>query len=228
MKENKLIEANITKVIELTSSIRKLHLEFDKPDYYFQPGQWIDLHANISGKNIGGYTITSTPSQKNSIELIVRQSMHHPVTIFLHQENLIGTKVLITEGQGKFILKPSSLKIPPLFIAGGIGITPLLSMAKTLEEKQLDYQLLYSIRSNEDNILKMEQLKYVQTFITGKNTTTYPHQENRRINALDILNTRSIDRDIYICGPRKMIDEFNQYLLAANYPKELIHFEKWW
>lgn len=219
MKENKLIEAEIVESKIIACNIRKLKLEFNFPEYAFSPGQWIDLHIEQAGKNIGGYTITSKQSDKNFIELIVRKSTFHPVTIFLHQDNIIGKKVKITEGQGKFTLQHRSMKTAPIFVAGGIGLTPLISMAKTLDEKNLPYNLLYSIKKIEDNILASEKIKYSQLFLT---------QSDRRIKIDDLLINNPNNRDIYICGPKTMIDEFNNQLKNIDYPKELIHFEKWW
>jgi ferredoxin-NADP reductase len=219
MNKNNLINATITDVTTISTTIRKLRLEFLENNYHFNPGQWIDLHVELEGKNIGGYTITSSPSQKNFIELIVRKSNHHPVTIFLHQENILGKKVKITEGQGKFTLNNNSLINPPIFVAGGIGITPLLSMAKTLDEKNLKYQFYYSIKSPDDNILKHENIRDHKIFIT---------QSNPRIKTSDLLENNQKDRDIYLCGPKGMIDELYQGLLSNQYPRELIHFEKWW
>ncbi len=228
MKDHYLINATITKVTNISNSIRKLQIDFDKTNYQFSPGQWIDLHVEMEGKNIGGYTITSTPSQKNFIEIIVRKSSHHPVTIFLHQENILGKTVKITEGQGKFILKNNSLNTPPIFIAGGIGITPLLSMAKVLDEKNLNYQFLYSIKSMDDNILKFETIRNKKIFVTQNNSTNSDDELNRRITLTDLLDNNPHNKDIYLCGPKNMIDEFFQKLQSANYPRELIHFEKWW
>jgi ferredoxin-NADP reductase len=183
----------------------------------------------MEGKNIGGYTITSTPSQKNFIEIIVRQSSHHPVTIFLHQENILGKIVKITEGQGKFILKNNSFKHPPIFVAGGIGITPLLSMAKTLDEMNLNYQFLYSIKSENDNILNFETIRNKKVFIT-QNPHINNHDEfnNRRVKINDLLDNNPLNKDIYICGPKNMIDELFKDLQSVHYPRDLIHFEKWW
>ncbi|NOT80081.1 MAG: FAD-dependent oxidoreductase [Bacteriovoracaceae bacterium] len=123
-----LIPVTVSQIIQVTPKIKIFKLTHNKKGFTFSPGQWIDLYAPISGKNIGGYTIISNPHTPDYIELAIRESDHHPVTKFMHEKVIVGSLLHITEGQGRFFipldLESEMYKLPLVFIAGGIGVTP--------------------------------------------------------------------------------------------------------
>ena len=90
------------------------------------PGQWVDLIIEINGREyIGGYSIISSPDAP-SISLAVKDVGIDPVTRWIHDSMSEGDRVKFTVG-GDFFYTPD--KGSALLLAGGIGITPLLSLS---------------------------------------------------------------------------------------------------
>lgn len=210
--------AQIISILQATPKIKVFRLLHNRSDYYFFPGQWIDLEAPIEGKNIGGYTIISSTETKNYIDLAIRESQNHPVTKYLHESVKVGDSVLITKGQGKFYLEKELMDTPLTFIAGGIGLTPILSMIRSLKSTE-KIKLVYSV-GLESEILFKEELKAFTRFIITKDG------EKKRF-IVEELNL-DLNSSFFICGPKSMIDETVSKLLALGLPKAKIHYEKWW
>ncbi|AUN99254.1 hypothetical protein C0V70_14300 [Bacteriovorax stolpii] len=222
-----IFKAIITEVTQVTARIKAFKLEYGSRSYHFKPGQWIDLYAPIEGKNIGGYTITSAIQEKGHITLAVRESNTHPVTQFLHQIEA-GQEVMITEGQGKFFLKEEYMNSPLVFIAGGIGVTPLLSMFRSVDKTKTSLKLFYSV-SYEEDILFREELAPYSVFTATKGHSPSWQGETTRMN-LAMLKKYGTDlgSHFFICGPRPMIDSMVTELKEAGVSADHIHFEKWW
>ncbi|KAK9838427.1 hypothetical protein WJX84_008209 [Apatococcus fuscideae] len=112
-----------------TPTVRRLSLRFKKENLpSFKSGQWVDFH--IPGvQQIGGYSITSTPAQllqEGVLELAVKQARYPPAR-WVHEQAQPGDVVKVEVG-GDFHLTPGDDRRPLLLIAGGIGITPLVSI----------------------------------------------------------------------------------------------------
>lgn len=236
MKSNELINAQITKIINLTPRIKLFELSFNKESFHFEPGQWIDLYAPKeivkSEKFISGYTIISTLKLKNKIELAIRESSTHPVTQLLHSELAHDLVVQITEGRGVFTLKPEMKSKKPVFIAGGIGITPLLSMCRTMNEEHQTYNLIYSASYEVDLILKDEisqnKLSHFH-FLVTKEKTPFRQKRIDLEYLKEIITEDQIENSPFlICGPKEMIDDVKSYLLLLGVKSQSIHHEKWW
>ncbi|CAK7267002.1 hypothetical protein SEPCBS119000_002316 [Sporothrix epigloea] len=145
----------------------------------FRPGQWVDTFCPGITK-AGGFTITSTPTKATSaspnryIELSVKVSPENPVAAWLWQDerDILGQFLQVRVG-GSFIFPPP--KAPPsfvkdpsarvVFIAGGVGINPLVSMVAFLGELNMaghvageagdsgcEVIFLYSVRAGKHQV----------------------------------------------------------------------------
>lgn len=119
----------------------------------FKPGQYFYLSLiNPPYKDSRGnerhFSIVNSPNQKGVIEMATR-ILESAFKKSLN-EILVGSEVEIGMIGGSFIL-PKSIKKPLVFISGGIGITPFMSMLKFINEEKLPYKviLIYSNRNKE-------------------------------------------------------------------------------
>ncbi len=129
--------AVVLDVVQDTSSVKLFTLQLlSSQQLQFKPGQWVDFYAPKVAA-VGGYSITSTPQHlaaQGTIELAVKRSSHCVAT-WLHTECRVGDKVHVAVG-GRFFLNESQARRPLLMAAGGIGITPLISMIASAAEDQ--------------------------------------------------------------------------------------------
>lgn len=107
-----------------------------------------------------------------------------------------------------------------LLIAGGIGITPMLAMARSLERTGADYHLIYCARRPErtafrDVLLSPPFHNRVRFVYTGK--------EAQRLDFAALLGAELPGTHAYCCGPAGMIRAFRQ--AASHWPGERVHFE---
>lgn len=142
-----------------------------------------------------------------------------------------GTKVLIDGPNGIFteqMLKNDKV----LFIAGGVGITPIRSLAESLVKKGKDISLIYGNRTKKDIIFlneleKLCELKHFPIFHVLSNQESWTGMKGR----IDIEKVKTLapdykERDIYLCGPPVMMESIKKQLKADGYNLNNLHFEK--
>ena len=128
------IPATITSIARQTPTIKSFDLDLGGRELGFKPGQWVDFFVSLEGAEaVGGYSITSSPSVQHSIGLAIKlDEGDHPVTNWLHREARVGDTVEISLG-GDFYYTPD-MDGPIVLIAGGIGLTPLMSIVRAIDE----------------------------------------------------------------------------------------------
>ncbi|KAK0101382.1 hypothetical protein ONS95_006557 [Cadophora gregata] len=180
-RDNKLHPVILSQVSQINSSIRLLRLTpVEKEPIKFQPGQWVDLHIP-SLPSPGGFTLTSPPSlSPNYLELAIQCSPPNatPPTpahwIWQPPSQILNAQLKIRIG-GSFTWPPP-LPLPSLkrvvFIAGGVGINPLISMLSVIAEQKeragneggnLDFtvRFLYSVRNSVDSEGRNEEILFL-------------------------------------------------------------------
>ncbi|KAK3178649.1 hypothetical protein OEA41_000786 [Lepraria neglecta] len=148
----------------------------DQVNSNFLPGQWLDVH--VPGiPQAGGFTITSTPcdlKRKNYLELAVQNSPTNPPAAWLWQtaSKILDSELLIRVG-GSFVWPPPGIDIVSVetlvFVAGGVGINPLISTLSHLHQNKQDcpprLEFLYSARKgpsgNISSILFLDRLRSI-------------------------------------------------------------------
>ncbi len=122
-----------------------------------------------------------------------------------------------TPPQNDFPLGPGDR---PLLIAGGIGITPIISMVARLKGQGVDFDLHYSGRHEGS----MAYLRNVQDLVGDQLTTHYDNADSA-LDLATLFDSVSPARHVYVCGPKGMIEAVKQSALQAGFAPENIHFE---
>lgn len=137
---------------------------------------------------------------------------------YWHNQIKAGDTLWISHPRNYF---PLSFKAKHhVFYAGGIGITPFLSMMKELEKKGSSFELHYASKSRGSCPF--------YSYLKKK----YPHQcsfyfsaEKKRLNKTCLLQ-HPIGTQVYFCGPRAFIDHFTEAAKEYGYPPSSIHVER--
>jgi ferredoxin-NADP reductase len=125
----------------------------------------------------------------------------------------------ISEPRNNFPLRRDAVRT--IFIAGGIGVTPLLAMAQALSHANLGYALHYFARSRED-VAFADRLAALGERIS-MHLGLSPAGTEESIRSL--LSDRRRHDQIYVCGPPPMLDATRRIASELGWPVSDVHFE---
>jgi phthalate 4,5-dioxygenase reductase subunit len=133
----------------------------------------------------------------------------------MHEEALEGTVLSIEPPENDFELVDAPKYI---LIAGGIGVTPILSMARHLKKQGKPFEMVYCTRTAEDTAF----LDEVQSF---ENATVH-HDEGELDNFFDFwdLLEKPGQEHVYCCGPAPLMEEIEA--LTGHWTEGRVHFEE--
>jgi ferredoxin-NADP reductase len=141
-----------------------------------------------------------------------------------------GTPVIVDGPLGRFTLAAAQHK-KYLFIAGGIGITPINALLQELQ-KQGESVLLYGNKTTEDIVFgtELQELTgHMTHFLSGvTDNLTMPNMKTGYITKDEVLQLVPdiAERDIYVCGPPVMMKNLTTAFRQLGLPKNQIHFEQ--
>lgn len=140
-----------------------------------------------------------------------------------------GMAVKIDGPYGVFSIPPSSDK-SFLFLAGGIGITPFLSMLKDVQQRKtdVDIYLIWSVRNSEDMVYDTF-FRDMEKEIGGFRFIAHNSGEKGHLSAEELNRTLGDSlgkREIYICGPSAMRRQLVRDLKSLGIRKSQLHFEQ--
>src|ERR687885_1051031 len=133
-----------------------------RPGYQWEghdPGQYLRIGLDIKGRrHWRAYSLTSDPERPDGcISITVKNVDEGTVSPYLVRRGRPGSIVSLGGVEGDFVL-PDELPEKLLFISAGSGITPIMSMVRSLEHRDAldDVLLLHSARTPEDVIFGEE------------------------------------------------------------------------
>ena len=208
-----------------------------KSDFNFTAGQYITLQTKINNQEIRrAYSICSTP-QSGEIRVAVKAVENGTFSVYATSNLKVGDAIEISAPEGRFQLKPEANKNYIAFAAGS-GITPILSMVKTVLENQptATFTLVYGNKSIADTIF-YDELLALDTKYDNFNlefVCSRERQENMLFGRIDTAFTNFFIKNKYkdiafdaafLCGPEEMIQTVSNTLKEAGFSDENIHFE---
>ncbi len=205
-------------------------------NFSFKPGQYMFInlikppYSDEKGTT-RHFSIVSSPNQKGVLEMATR--LRDSAFKKSLKEMALGTEVEIQRIAGTFTL-PDNLEKPLVFIAGGIGITPFMSMLKFIAEEKLPVKitLLYSNRDKNSTAFFADlealqsQIPNLKLVMTMTQDPTW-QGEKRRIDSQFIKEyfPEVNENTYYVVGPTPMVDAVEKALQEAGVTPENIKIE---
>ncbi|HEY9628234.1 MAG TPA: FHA domain-containing protein [Coleofasciculaceae cyanobacterium] len=233
------LQVRCCRIVDETPDVKTFCFVAEPPMLFnYKPGQFVNIEVEIDGKPIlRPYSISSSPTRPYSINLTVKREASDParpglVSSWLHSSFKVGDRVkLIGTPLGHFTCLPD---LPPkiLLISAGSGITPMMSMARWVQDTLADTDIvfLHSARRPEDIIFR-EELSLMSAQMPNFRlaiTTTQPSARHSwmgltgRISKsmLHVVVPDLLDRAVYACGPDGFVTTFKSLLESVNFPMQ--------
>jgi ring-1,2-phenylacetyl-CoA epoxidase subunit PaaE len=222
-------------------------VSFDVPDalrtvFGFTQGQYLTLRTDVDGQDLRRSYSICAGVDDGELRVGVRKVKGGVFSNWINEHLRPGDTVNVMAPQGRFFVPlDRTAKRHHVGIAGGSGITPILSIMKTVlaREPLSRFTLIYGNRQLQSTMFKeeIEDLKnrymtrLVLHHVFSDEHTDAPLNQGRmsRDKIGDFLSSvvpaSHIDQ-VYVCGPFQMNDEAEAALLAAGVPEERIHIER--
>jgi len=225
-----LIKKYKYKVVEvktLNSNIFEINMEPVGEKLGFKPGQFVFI--KFLDKKVGSeghpFSMISVPAD-NTLSLLVKNLGDHTMKM---KELLPGTIAKIEGPFGVFDYKSAKNK-SQIWIAGGIGIAPFISMARSLSAKD-GYKIdLYYCVKNENDAVYLGLLQNISMSLSNDlRIFTVYSDEGNRIDAEFVQKTSgklSSKTDIFLCAPPAMIHALKEQFIFKGVSKNLMHSEE--
>ncbi|MEO6819876.1 MAG: FAD-binding oxidoreductase [Ginsengibacter sp.] len=221
------MEGQIVKILEttyLTHDVKRFIVE--KPvGLNFKPGQAVYLSVNSPGweDKVRPFTFTSL-NDWPYLEFIIKiYEDRHEVTAQLARTNA-GATLLLHDVFGTITYKG-----PGVFIAGGAGVTPFISILRDLYNKEDLHgdKLILSNKTAADIILRNEFAymlgrNFINIF-TRQGVIGYAERRISKNLLIDLIHDFS--QHFYLCGPSEFVEEIKTHLLSLGADAESIIFE---
>jgi len=225
-------EVKVLGVADQTDDIRTFRLERPR-GFDFKPGQFLTVQVRLGGKPmVRCYSICSPPESKNFLEISVKRQ--GAVSGALHATLRRGSTLLVRRPAGPFVY-PEGDGRPLVLLAGGVGITPLISMLRhaVVADPGRDVTLVLSVKTPEDVPFRAELAEiaarhpHARVVFAVTRGAAGPGMHAGRVDVDLLLRiTGGPGRAVYcICGPLPMIDGMKRLLASLGVPDEQVHAE---
>lgn len=233
----KRLTLEISEIIEETASTKTLRL-ISTGSYLppFQAGQYINLFVTIDGiETARPYAISSSPSQRDYYDVTVKRVADGFVSHYLLDQTQPGQQLLSTGPMGTFYHNPVFHGKDLVFLAGGSGIAPAMSMIKSVLERQLPYQFnVIYVSSYVDDVIFADELRALADEYENFKLTEVISRPPQGFSGL----TGHIDSELiaetlgklsgktcYVCGPTPFNEHCRKQLLKLGIEPRFIRIE---
>ncbi|MFJ4937767.1 PDR/VanB family oxidoreductase [Streptomyces pseudovenezuelae] len=177
----------------------------------WEPGAHIDV---VLGPGLERqYSLCGDPSDRTSWRIaVLREPAGRGGSAHVHEQLRQGGKVRVRGPRNHFALRPAPRY---RFIAGGIGITPILPMLAAAQAAGAEWTLLYGGRTRDSMAFTEELSRY------GDRVTVAPQDESGLLDLASVLDGVPEGTLVYCCGPGPLLDAVQEHC-----PAGLLHVER--
>ena len=220
MSAEQKIEVRVAAVHDEAEEIRSIEFVSanDTPLPAFTAGAHIDVH--LENKVVRQYSLCNSPLERNRYVIgVLREAQGRGGSRAVHQLR-IGDLVQISAPKNHFELASEGNSV---LIAGGIGVTPILSMAQSLASAGRPFSMHYATRTRSrtpfmDRIRSSNLEKFVSHYWSKE-------PDGQRLELAGLLSSPGEDDHLYVCGPRSFMDAVIETARDHGWPDARVHYE---
>jgi ferredoxin-NADP reductase len=225
-------------VQDITHDVRTFLFEPDRPAlFHHEPGQFVTLQLQIDGRPVSRcYTISSPPTRPHLLGITVKRHPGGLVSNWLHDTMAPGKRITAEGPFGVFTIdRHPAAKY--LFLSGGSGITPVMSMTRTLYDlgSDADVVFVHSARTPSDIIFRCELEMIASTVPTVRVSHVCerdaPRERWRGLRGfltaqmLQVLAPDLAERVVFCCGPAPYMAAVRRMLAESGFDMRYYHEE---
>jgi ferredoxin-NADP reductase/DMSO/TMAO reductase YedYZ heme-binding membrane subunit len=232
-------QLRVARIVQETPHVRTFRLQaIDAGDLPFSylPGQYMNLSLLIDGKRVNrSYTIASTPTRTATCELTIKREDMGVSSRYMHDTVREGDLLNVSAPAGRFTFTGTEAD-SIILIAGGVGITPLMSILRALTDRDWkgEIYLLFCIRQ-ESELIFAQELELLRKqhnnfhFCVTVSRPENPNWTGPRGRITEELLVKAIPelsrRLCYVCGPTPMMESVIALLRQVGVPENHIKSE---
>ena len=162
------------------------------------------------------YSLCGPPGERSYYRIGVRRERaSRGGSEYVHAFLRPGQRISIKGPRNNFGFSPAGSYV---FVAGGIGITPILPMVRAAEAQGADWQLYFGGRTSASMPFLGELGRY------GKRVRCHPSDTTGRIPLTELEKPVEAGAKVYACGPASLLSDLDT--AAENWPAEALHLER--
>jgi len=227
--EQSKFAATVSRVEPHNDAAIVLELDVEATAPAFLPGQYVNIDVPGSGQH-RSYSFSSAPGE-SKISFLIKKIPGGVMSTWLESAQA-GNKVELTGPLGSFYLR--AVERPLLFLAGGTGLAPFLSMLEVLAHanSQQKIHLIYGVTRNLDlvqvdaidaYVAKLPNFSYATVVAEADSNHPRKGWVTQHMPA-EALNDGDVD--VYLCGPPPMVDAVRKYFDDKGVKPNSFHYEK--
>lgn len=233
-------ELRVVGIVRETHDVRTLRLALPSGGalpFTFEPGQYLNVTFTIDGAPVRrSYTIASSAAQKAHCEISVKREENGTVSRHIHDVVAEGHGIAVSAPGGAFVFEPAADADVVTLIGGGVGITPLMSIVRSLADRAWPghIEMVLSMKTQKDIVFAEELAALGRRFENLHVTVTLtressPEWTGRRGQLTKELLAEILPKvprgPIFLCGPNPMMRDVKASLLALGVEESSIRTE---
>ena len=198
--------AAVTRIIKETADTRTFVLAPQDQPFSYRAGQFCTFRVTVDGEELyRSYSMSSAPETDTELMTTVKRVAGGKVSNWIVDNVVEGDQLTMTRAAGTFVLSPASVPaVPLLAFAGGSGVTPILSLAKSaLATTDRPVRILCADRDRASVIFEVVMDDLVERYPGRLAVDRHLDAEHGLLDpdAVTKFVGSDTDADCYVCGP---------------------------
>ncbi|GJD80804.1 hypothetical protein GCM10007886_55050 [Methylobacterium gregans] len=213
-----IMKLRVAEAVPVTPDV--LHLRLVHPSRPELPAWTAGAHVDLRlpDGRVRQYSLCGDPADRGCYELAIkRETDGRGGSAWVHGNLRPDATAHVSAPRNTFPIVPEARR--HILVAGGIGVTPLLAMARQLAASGADFALHLCARSAAE-----APLLQAARAACGRRLTCWFSAEGRRFDPA-VIGEGADGTEIYVCGPQRLMDAVRSALTARGWPEAQIHSE---